>query len=186
MIEGTEVAYQQLFKLLLRWGLILVIFGIFTGFILVDQSDSTFNALYPQVSLLHYINLQPFTYFPGLPLFLIRGTFPNMFYNLGAALIIISISFYIIDMKKKRHLFINMLIFFGNVSLSFFLIHFMFLPLFSAMFPIYYFPFIYIAYMGLLGFLMYLWNKYANGIGSPEWLMAQTGKVGQRKNNSEI
>jgi uncharacterized membrane protein len=184
MIEGTEVAYQRLFKLLLNWGLILVVFGILTGFMLVDQSDPAFTALYPQITLLHYINLQPYTYFPGLPLFLIRGTFPNMFYNLGAALIIISISFYIIDIKKKRHLFIDMLIFFGNVSLSFYLIHFMFLPLFSAMFPMYYFPFIYIAFMGLMGFLMYLWNKYANGIGTPEWLMGQTGKIGQRKNNN--
>ena len=184
MIEGTEEAYRRLFKLLLNWGLVLVIFGVLTGFMLVDQSDPTFYALYPQVSLLSYINKQPYTYFPGLPLFLIRGTFPNMFYNLGAALLIISISFNIIDIKKKRHLFIDMLIFFGNVSLSFYLIHFMFLPLFSAMFPMYYFPFIYIAFMGLMGFLMYLWNKYANGVGTPEWLMGQTGKIGQKKNNN--
>ena len=181
MIEGTELAYKRLFKLLLTWGLILVLFGIFTGFMLVDQSNSTFNALYPQVSLLYFINLQPFTYFPGLPLFFVRGTFPNMFYNLGAALVIIAISFYIIDIKKKQHYFIDMLIFFGNVSLSLYLIHFMFLPVFGLLFPMYYFPFIYIAYMGFLGFLMFLWNKYANGVGSPEWIMAQVGKIGQKK-----
>jgi len=184
MVEGTLLAYQRLFKLLLSWGLILIIFGVLIGFPLVDQSDTAFNALYPQITLLGIINLQPFTHYPGLPLFLIRGTFPNMFYNLGAALVIIAISFYIIDIKKKRHLFIDMTIFFGNVSLSFYLIHFMFLPLFGAQFPIYYFPFIYIAFMGLLGFIMFLWNKYAGGIGSPEWIMIQTGKIGQKKNNN--
>ena len=151
---------------------------------LVDQSDPTFNALYPQVSLLFYINQQPFTFFPGLPLFMVRGTFPNMFYNLGAALFIIAISFYIIDIKKKKHLFIDMLIFYGNVSLSMYLIHFIFLPLFAAQFPMYYFPYMYISYIGFLGFLMFIWNKYADGVGSPEWIMVQTGKIGQKRNKT--
>ena len=181
MIDGTELAYQRLFKLLLTWGIILVVFGILTGLVLVDRSNPVFNDLYPQISLLSYINQQPYTYFPGLPLFMVRGTFPNMFYNLGAALVIIAISFYIIDIKKKEHLFINMLIFYGKVSLSLYLIHFMFLPLFPNQFPMYYFPYMYISYIGFLGFLMFFWNKYANGVGSPEWIMGQTGKIGQSK-----
>ena len=156
-----------------------MLFGIITGITLVDLSNPTFNDLYPQISLLTFINMQPFTYFPGLPFFMVRGTFPNMFYNLGAALTIIAISFYIIDIKKKKHLFITMLIFYGKVSLSLYLIHYMFLPLFPVQFPMYFFPFMYISYIGFLGFLMYLWNKYANGVGSPEWIMGQTGKIGQ-------
>lgn len=181
MVDGTELAYKHLFKILLSWGIILVLFGIITGFALIDLSNPTFNALYPQISLLTFINRQPFIFFPGLPLFFVRGTFPNMFYNLGAALVIIAISFYIIDIKKKEHLFIDMVTFYGNVSLSLYLIHFMFLPLFFAQFQMFYFPFMYIAYIGFLGFLMFFWNKYANGVGSPEWIMMQTGKIGQKK-----
>jgi len=181
MIDGSELAYKHLFQILLSWGVILVLFGIVSGITLVDQSNPTFNALYPQVSLLTIMNRQPFTYFSGMPLFLVRGSFPNMLYSLGAALVIIAISFYIIDIKKKEHLFINTVIFYGNVSLSLYLIHFIFFPLFYAQFQVYYFVFMYIAYVGFLGFLLFLWIKYANGVGTPEWIMSQTGKIGQKQ-----
>jgi hypothetical protein len=36
------------------------------------------------------------------------------------------------------------------------------------------------ANVGLLGFLMYIWNEYGKGIGSPEWLMVQIGRIGQK------
>ena len=33
---------------------------------------------------------------------------------------------------------------------------------------------------GFLGFLMYIWIEYGRGIGSPEWLMIQIGRIGQK------
>ena len=38
-----------------------------------------------------------------------------------------------------------------------------------------------LTYIGLMGFLMYIWMEYANGVGSPEWLMAAIGKLGKKK-----
>jgi hypothetical protein len=32
-----------------------------------------------------------------------------------------------------------------------------------------------------MGFLMYTWMEYANGVGSPEWLMAAMGRMGKKK-----
>ena len=116
-----------------------------------------------------------------MPLFLIRSTGHNLFYNLGAALLIIAVSFYFIDIKKKSGDAIKMAIFFGNVSLSLFLIQYLFLPLFIGQFSIVFLPIVYVAYCGFLGLLMYIWLKFFNGVGTPEWLMAQLGKIGQKK-----
>ena len=159
-----------------------MLFGIISGFYLVNLSDNTFNNLFPQVFLLGYINEQPFVKWSGLPLFFVRSTFPNMWYNLGAALIIIAIFFYLIDIKNKKNIFIKMIIFYGNVSLSLYLLHFTFIPLFGGQYPIYFFPFVCLSYIAFLGFLFYFWNKYAKGIFTPEWIMIQMGKIGQNKN----
>jgi threonine synthase len=31
-----------------------------------------------------------------------------------------------------------------------------------------------------MGFFMYIWNAYAKGIGSPEWIMVQFSRVGRK------
>jgi len=115
-----------------------------------------------------------------MPNFLIRGTSANMFYNQGAALLIISIFFYYIDIKNKSNSFINMLIYFGKVSLSLFLIHFIFIPLFFDQFDIPFFLIVSLSYIGFLGIFMYIWMEYAKGVGSPEWMMVQLGRIGQK------
>jgi len=107
-----------------------------------------------------------------------------MFFNLGAGLLIIAISFYYIDIKNKHNIFIKMLIFFGNVSLSLFLIQYMFLPLYLGQFSIIFAPFVFAAYSGFLGLLMYIWLKFFNGVGSPEWIMSNLGGRGKKKKNS--
>jgi fucose 4-O-acetylase-like acetyltransferase len=116
-----------------------------------------------------------------MPEFLIRGRGPNMLYNLGAALLVISISFYFIDIKKKYGNFVKMLVYYGKVSLSLFFVHQIFLGLFSRQFGLALFLINNLTYIGLMGFLMYIWMEYANGIGSPEWLMAAFGRMGKKK-----
>jgi hypothetical protein len=122
--------------------------------------------------------------FPGMALFTIRSTGQNMFFNLGAALLIIAISFYFIDIKNKQNIFIKMLIFFGKVSLSLFLIQYMFLPLYLGQFPITFACFVFAGYSGFLGLLMYIWHKFFNGVGSPEWIMSKLGSKGKKEKNS--
>ncbi|GAG88869.1 unnamed protein product, partial [marine sediment metagenome] len=85
---------------------------------------------YPHLRLLSTANKQDFFVIPGMPSFLIRGTSANMFYNQGMSLLIISIFFYYIDIKENSNNFTKMLIYFGKTSLSLFLIHFLFIPLY--------------------------------------------------------
>jgi hypothetical protein len=73
-----------------------------------------------------------------------------------------------------------MLIYYGKVSLSLFLIHFLFIPLFIGQFGIPLFLTIALSYIGFMGVFMYLWMEYAKGVGSPEWLMVQFGRIGQK------
>ncbi|MCK4285638.1 MAG: hypothetical protein KAX18_05520, partial [Candidatus Lokiarchaeota archaeon] len=72
----------------------------------------------------------------------------------------------------------------GKVSLSLFLIQYLFLPLYLGQFPIVFAPFVFAAYSGFLGLLMYIWQKFFNGVGSPEWLMSKLGGRGKKKNNT--
>jgi len=136
---------------------------------------------YPSLGLLITINSQTFFKIPGIPEFLIRGRGQNLIYNLGVALFIISISFYFIDIKKKFGNFVKTLVYYGKVSLSLFLFHQLFLGLYSRQFGIALFLITNITYIGLCGFLMYIWMEFANGVGTPEWIMAAIGKLGKKK-----
>ncbi|NHJ24233.1 MAG: hypothetical protein EAX89_06640 [Candidatus Lokiarchaeota archaeon] len=194
MMMGKKQDYIVLFRTFLYWGLFFVIMGIFLG--RYSYAPATFyspaNDLivgslplneYPHIGLLYDMNSQiiiPEIRYPGMWEFLIRGRAPNMIYNLGAALLIIAISFYFIDIKDKSNTFISMLIYYGKVSLSLFLIHYTFIMLFIWYFDIVIFPFIWLGYVGFMGFLMYVWNEFFNGVGSPEWLMVQIGRIGQK------
>ena len=194
MIEGKKQDYIYLCRLFLAWGIILVGIGIFLGRGLYKPGTEWINATngsvgvlplseYPHLILLYDINSQ--TFFPqiqwtGLWEFLIRGRGPNMIYNLGAALLLIAIWFYIVDLKKKHNIFTNMLKYYGKVSLSLFLLHYIFITIFFRFFDIVFFIIVWLGYVGFWGFLMYVWNEFFDGKGSPEWLMVQIGRIGEK------
>jgi uncharacterized membrane protein len=188
MMSGKKQDYIVLFRTFFYWGLFFVITGIFLGrysyvpaTFYSPANDLTIGSLplseYPHIGL---EDLYKEILSPGMWEFLVRGRSPNMIYNLGAALLIIGIGFYFIDIKNKMNTFISMMIYYGKVSLSLFLIHYTFIMLFIWYFDIVVFPFIWLGYVGLMGFLMYVWNEFFNGIGSPEWLMIQIGRIGQK------
>jgi len=182
MNKGTHDAYVGLFRIFMIWSLILILAGIGLGFQLFDRGKILGGVLeYPNIALLDTANGQGVFLIPGMPEFLIRGRGPNMLYNLGAALLVISISFYFIDIKNKFGNFVKMLVYYGKVSLSLFFVHQIFLGLFSRQFGIALFLINNLTYIGLMGFLMYVWMRYANGVGSPEWLMAAVGRMGKKK-----
>ena len=198
MIAGTAEAYKKLFKTFMRWGALLVIIGLALGlrFINVAPDDNTIcipflsnyvvKSEYLHIDLLRIANQQeglPIwlrTVFPGMFDYMVRGTAPNMLYNLGAALLIIGVSFYYIDIKKKNNDAIKTVNFYGKTSLSLFLIQYLFLPLYLGSFSIMFYPMMFAGYVAFLGFLMYIWLKFFNGVGSPEWLMTQLGKRGKK------
>ena len=183
MNKGTHDAYVGLFRIFMVWSVILILVGIGLGFQSFTHETIPGGELrdYPSIFLLATINQQDFFVMPGIPEFLIRGRGPNMIYNLGAALLVISISFYVIDIKKNYGNFVKMLVYYGKVSLSLFFIHQIFLGLFNWQFGIALFLINNLTYVGFMGFLMYIWMEYANGVGSPEWLMAAMGRMGKKK-----
>ncbi len=194
MNKGTEDAYVGLFRIFFIWGIVLILVGIFAFFPnglnftqwqpgwALQTPESVVGGLseYPHLDLLEIANKQDFFVIPGMPNFLIRGTSANMFYNQGAALFVISIFFYFIDIKNVSNDFTNMLIYYGKVSLSLFLIHFLFLPIFFDQFSVSLFLIIVFCYVGFLGILMWVWMENFKGVGSPEWLMVQLGRIGQK------
>ncbi len=183
MMLGTEDAYFHLFRLFLIWGLIFIISGLILGWQL-QTPQTMVESEYPHLRLYTIMNQQNYYHFRGMPEFLIRGTIGNMFYNQGAALLIIAICFYLIDIKNHDNKFTSMIEYYGKTSLSLFLVEYIFLMLFIGQFNIVIFPFVCLAYIGFLGFLMYIWNEYGNGVGSPEWIMIQIGRIGQKTGES--
>ncbi len=187
MVGGTKKDYKKLFLTFFSWGLFLVLAGIFLGRNAYVPGGFTTSELpineYPFIALLNDIRTQsiiPGITYPGMWEFLIRGRAPNMLYNLGAALLIIAISFYFIDIKRKMNIFISMMNYYGKVSLSLFLLHFIFITLFLYSLNLVVFAIVYFGYVGFWGFLMYVWNEFYGGAGSPEWLMVQIGRIGQK------
>lgn len=182
MNKGTRDAYVGLFRIFFVWSIIFILVGIglgcelFTRYTILGGIQE-----YPSLGLLITINSQTFFKIPGIPEFLIRGRGQNLIYNLGVALFIISISFYFIDIKKKYGNFVKTLVYYGKVSLSLFLFHQLFLGLYSRQFGIALFLITNITYIGLCGFLMYIWMEFGNGVGTPEWIMAAIGKLGKKK-----
>ncbi|MFX1481311.1 MAG: heparan-alpha-glucosaminide N-acetyltransferase domain-containing protein [Promethearchaeota archaeon] len=188
MNKGTHDAYVGLFRIFIIWSAILIVVGIGIGYQLYTPDTIIGGNLrfftpkiveYPSLGLYDII-LKKIA-IPGIPEFLIRGRGPNMLYNLGAALLVISICFYLIDIKKKYGNFVKMLVYYGKVSLSLFFVHQIFLGLYYREFGITLFLINNLTYIGFMGFLMYIWMEYANGVGSPEWIMAAMGKMGQKK-----
>jgi hypothetical protein len=182
MNKGTHDAYVGLYRIFMIWSIILILVGIGLGFQLYTE-ETILGGIpeYPNIALLDVANAQGVFHIPGMPEFLIRGRGPNLLYNLGAALLVISISFYFIDIKKKYGNFVKMLVYYGKVSLSLFFVHQIFLGLFYRQFDIPLFLITDLTYIGLMGFCMYIWMEYANGVGSPEWLMAAIGSLGKKK-----
>ena len=198
MKKGTDNAYTGLFRIFIIWGVLFVIIGLIVpsisfgfppkiswGWELQTANTMSINE-YPHLYLLEIMNKQKYYEFQGIPLFLIRSTTANMFYNLGAALLIIGIFFKLIDIKKKENNFTRMLTYYGKVSLSLFLLHFVFITLFIRQFNMVVYPFIIVAYVGFWGFTMYVWNEYGKGIGSPEWIMVQISRVGQKTSEKVV
>ncbi len=180
MIDGSNEVYHRLFNIFMVFGVILVVFGIISGLEVVNCSN--INCYLYRLNLYIIANRQPFLEIIGVWKFLLRGTASNMLYNMGTSLLVMGAGFYLTDIKRKDNIFIRMVKFYGKVSLNIFLMHYVWHPLFMVMFPIWYFPFTCLAYGAFLGFLFYFWMKYANYIGTPEWLMGQVLSMGKKPN----
>jgi uncharacterized membrane protein len=204
MIKGTKRALFGLYRTFLFWGIILVGVGIVIGFPLHRLTSPTvIPDIYPWINTsldpnqypwIRFLssanssvqNLFPGYKYPGMPDFLIRSTTSNIFYNIGWSLLFMAISLKIVDINEKDNLFIKMLIHYGKISLSLFIIMWFLVIFFMDAFPVWFFAFHYFAGAAILGFLMYVWMKYFKGVGSPEWIMVQISRVAQKTEEEVI
>ena len=126
--------------------------------------------------LLSFIDVNPYVMQQGFnfPLFVMRGHPSNILYSIGIALILIGGFYYLIDIKGVNTQIIKMFIYYGQISLSLFLIHYIWLPLYIGLLDIWNIWFFYIGYIGFLGFLMFFWNHQFEGKYSLEWIMGRT------------
>ena len=209
MIIGTKEAYYKLFRIFTFYGIALVLIGLFIivprgvnfeiweiGLSRLKPALSEFGAPphsslgyiveseYLHIDLLRIANQQDYTPFNAMPIYMIRCTAQNMFYNLGVGFLLIAVCFYFIDIKNKSNDVIKLVIFYGKTSLSLFLIQYLFLPLYGGQFSIIFLPIVWVGYCGFLGLLMYIWTEYFDGVGTPEWIMGKLGSAGKKKKKS--
>jgi len=200
MIKGTKKAYYKLFRVFAIYGILFTLLGIFiiaprgvtfniweTGLARVISGTSSMPGVivrseYLHIDLLQIANQQDYYQFAAMPIFMVRCSAQNMFYNLGVAFLLIAICFYFIDIKNKTNDVIKLVLFYGKTSLSLFLIQYLFLPLYSGQFSIIFYPIIWVGYCGFLGLLMYIWLKYFSGVGTPEWIVRKIASTGKKKN----
>jgi uncharacterized membrane protein len=183
--EGTAEKIRRAFQVFLISGIIFVsvsilydlaIRGIFYDFALYTP-DNLSPVVYPYIKLMDCANKQtilPGPLYIGIPGFLVRSTSANMLYLMGVALIFIGLGLYLLDLKRKTNSFINMGIFYGRISLSLYLLVEFFAFMFSGVYPLWFFIIFYISTTAFVGFLLYLWRKYFENIGSFEWIVGKS------------
>ena len=199
MIKGTKQAYYRLFRIFAIYGIVFILVGIFvivprgvafniweTGLArVIHGSPSTPGELvlseYLHIDLLRIANQQTYYHFDAMPMYMVRCTAHNMFYNLGVAFLLIAVCFYFLDIKNKTNDVIKLVLFYGKTSLSLFLIQYLFLPLYGGQFSIIFYPIVWVGYCGFLGLLMYIWLKYFGGVGTPEWMVRKIGSSGKKE-----
>jgi uncharacterized membrane protein len=198
MMTGTKKAYYKLFRIFLIYGVLFVLLGMFIivprgiglniwemGLARVipgikSSPGVLVRSEYLHIDLLQIANQQNYYQFAAMPVFMVRCTAHNMFYNLGVAFLLIAVCFYFIDIKNKKNDVVKLVLFYGKTSLSLFLIQYLFLPLYSRQFSIIFYPIIWVGYCGFLGLLMYIWLKFFNGVGTPEWIVRKIGSIGKK------
>ena len=180
LVEGTEEAYRKLFKNMMIVGVICVVVGILLGLEL-KRASGVYYEMYEYLELLKIWNHQNIAQVPGLQKFLLTGTTSGIFYHMGCDLLLIGGIFYLLDIKKKDNLFVDMLKYNGKASLNLFLIEYIFISLFHLSLSLFYWIFIALSFLGFLPFLLYIWEKYADSVGTPEWLFGLALGGGKKK-----
>lgn len=161
-LESKE-AKLDTYRTFVKYGLLFVIIGIFLT--IIDPDPFIFD-------------------FFEFPLFVWRSTPSNMFYSTGISLLLLGFSYYYIDILLNDNLFIDTMIFYGQVSLTLFFLGYIGLTLYFQFLDIFNIWFMWIGYNGFLGFFMYFWNKFYDGKYSLEYFMVSLTKTPDKRGNA--
>ncbi|TFG05111.1 MAG: hypothetical protein EU539_09780 [Promethearchaeota archaeon] len=173
LLLENKKAYLDTVRAFMTFGIIFTLISIYFGYGFVT-SEILDPSEYPTIKNVTILQHESWK-ISGIPGLFIRGTAPNLFYSLGVSLFILGLIIYVIDMKKidVRNYIVKTFCFYGNVSLTIFIIHFIGLIFLTNQISIFIFiPSIFI-YLILIGIIMHLWVKYGKGVGTLEWILSK-------------
>lgn len=177
--QGDRKVYYRFFRNVIVDGTLIFIAGIITGLNLRNE-DFGLNI---------WQGIQSGTdLFPeGIPEFLVHSSVPNIMYSMGVALIFTAIVFYVCEIKGFKGKLVQFFAFFGRFSLTIFVLHPVFWTGLNDLFgPVGLFIVTSLV-IGILGFLLYIWNYKLKGIGTIEWFLTLVGdfKIKKPKKSKE-
>jgi uncharacterized membrane protein len=182
-VQGGSKTKRPFQKAALTDGVIFVVIAVIFGSY-IDNNDLGFG-------IIAVINDQPYFHIPGVFEFLIMHSSLNLLYGIGMALIILSITYYVLEIKQvRRGRITNFLNFYGRFSLSLFLFSAVFaaLPDFISLaitgkmtpvmtlWPIPTIAFYIIAVWAFLYYFLKLLVTRYKGIGTVEWVTSTFGR----------
>ncbi|TFG16312.1 MAG: hypothetical protein EU531_06795 [Promethearchaeota archaeon] len=164
-------------KSTLRHGFAFLLAGIalsLTDFNPLITSDFYNPLKYPFIDAHPILQNQEFQYIPYMPEILLSGTVAYILFTVGLLIVTIGLLFFISEVRVRESKIFNGLRFYGRYSITIIFIQYIFLPLFVYQLNILLFVLISILYIIILGYLIYLWNKYANDKGTIEWIIEKS------------
>ncbi len=114
----------------------------------------------------------------GISTFLIQGSIQFILYSIGAVLILLSIAFYILEVKQKRHKLYSAMELYGVLSLTIFFVHQLLalgIPKHSMNGPVW--LFFNIGYIILNGVIVYIWGTKLKAVGTLEWMVVAASRI---------
>jgi len=158
----------------LRYAIAFVLAGFalsMTDFNPLITSDFYNPLKYPFIDIDPILQNQDFQYILYMPEILLSGTVAYILFTVGLLIVTIGLLFYISEVRVRENKILNGLQFFGRHSITIIFIQYLFLPLFVYQLNILLFVLISILFVFILGYLIYIWNKYAKDKGSIEWII---------------
>ncbi|HMF34854.1 MAG TPA: heparan-alpha-glucosaminide N-acetyltransferase domain-containing protein [Candidatus Lokiarchaeia archaeon] len=182
---GTSEARRSFSKTIVFDGTIFTAIAIAFG--------STITSFDYGIGMIDGINNQPYFQISGLPEFLIMHSNINLLYDLGMGMILLGITYYLIDVRGTgaKGRISNFLNFYGRFSLSLFAFHLLVGGWFANLlwlYPpttgpntpwFYYVPVLALYVLFVWWFLYFIIKKLVvkyNGIGTLEWIASTAGR----------
>ena len=161
-------------KSTLRYGLTFLISGFALS--LTDFNPiitySMYNPLkYPFLDGTPILRYLSFQFIPYMPEVLLKGTSAYLLFIFGILIIILGSNFYFSEVSIKRTRICAGFQLYGENSITLIFMQFIFLPLFLIRVNIFVFFPLFFLFIILLGYLVYIWKKYADYKYSFEWII---------------
>lgn len=176
--DGSKVSQMAFLKKVFSFGAVLTVLGIVLG-LTPMKTDYYFDKW--EIINMGWLNLFP----NGIPEFLVHGSWQFMLYNLGMAMVLIAITYYITEVRRKRGKVVQILMFCGMTSLSIYIYHHFFgLLIPFKVEPVFMFM-IWILITAATAGIVYLMVTKLKGAGTMESIVIAAGGIKKLKQKYE-